>query len=174
MRKTIPVKEVMTKEVVTITPKDNIARAAKLMSSNRVGCLVVVQNRSPIGIVTERDILTKVVGLDLKPSKVLVGEVMSSPPVTIGPDVEVSEAAKLMSKHDIRRLPVINEGKLVGIVTASDLASVVPDMAEFADVPLPPSEEVSTSVCEVCGEVSSHLYEVNGKWVCESCKESME
>jgi predicted transcriptional regulator len=86
----------------------------------------------------------------------------------------VSEAARLMRKHDIRRLPVINEGKLVGIVTASDLASVVPEMAEFADFPLPPAEEVGTSVCEVCGEVSSHLYEVNGKWVCENCKDSME
>jgi len=174
MRKTIPVKEVMTKEVITISPKDSIAQAAKLMSSNRVGCLVVIQDKTPIGIITERDILTKVVGLDLKPSKVLVGEVMSSPPVTVNPDTSVSEAARLMRKHDIRRLPVVNEGKLVGIVTASDLASVIPDMAEYSDFPVPPAEEVGTSVCEVCGEFTTHLYEVNGRWVCESCKDSME
>jgi CBS domain-containing protein len=174
MRRTIPVKEVMTKEVVTVSPKDTIAKAAKLMSSHRVGCLVVIQDGSPIGVITERDILTKVVGLDLKPSKVLVGEVMSSPPITIGPEVSVTEAARLMKKHEIRRLPVVNEGKLVGIVTASDLASVIPEMAEFADFPVPSAEEVGTSVCEVCGQFTTHLYEVNGKWVCESCKDSME
>lgn len=174
MRRTIPVGEVMTKEVVTVSPKDTIAKAAKLMSSRRVGCLVVVQNNQPVGIITERDILTKVVGLDLRASKVLVAEVMSSPLVTVPPTMEVSEAAKLMAKKEIRRLPVVNEGKLVGIVTASDLASVVPDVTELADVPVPRMSEMETSVCEVCGEFSTHLFEVNGKWVCENCKDSME
>ncbi len=174
MRRTIPVHEVMTREVVTISPKDTIAKAAKLMSAKRVGCLVVVQSQKPIGILTERDILTKVVGLDLKASKVLVGEIMSTPPITITPEVDVTEAAKLMSKHNIRRLPVVNEGKLVGIVTSSDIASVLPEVKELNLMEVPPAEEMGTSVCEVCGQFTNDLYEVNGKWVCESCRDSMQ
>jgi len=76
-------------------------------------------------------------------------------------------------RNKIRRLPVIDRGRLIGIVTASDITAVSPDLIEvLPERPqLPPSEEIEESVCEVCGEVTASLHEVNGMWVCENCRD---
>ncbi len=171
--KTVPVKEIMTENVVTCTPNTNVAKAAKLMTEKGVGCVVVTRNRKPIGILTEQDILTKVVSADLKASRVKVGDIMSKRLITIEADSDVLEAAKLMTRHKIRRLPVVRNGVLAGIVTASDIASFSPDIAETVEHhEVLRIEEMERSVCEVCGEVKEGLREINGRWVCEDCAES--
>ena len=173
MKRVVLVRDAMTERVLTAGPRTSVARAAKLMSERGVGSIVIVKSRRPVGILTERDLLMKVVAEDLKASKVKVGEVMSSPVITVGPDADVVEAAKLMVKNRIRRLPVVEGGELVGIVTASDITAVAPELLSvLPERPeLPPREEIEESVCEVCGEVTSSLYEVNGMWVCENCRD---
>jgi CBS domain-containing protein len=171
--KTVPVREIMTENVVTCTPETHVAKAAKLMTEKGVGCVVVTKNRKPVGILTEQDILTKVVSADLKASRIKVGEIMSKKLITIEADSDVLEAARVMTKHKIRRLPVVRGGVLAGILTASDIASFSPGMAETIEHhEVLRGEEVSRSVCELCGEVKDRLREVNGMWVCEDCAES--
>ncbi|MCQ8898650.1 MAG: CBS domain-containing protein [Hadesarchaea archaeon] len=171
--KTVPVREIMTENVVTCTPETNVAKAARLMTEKGVGCVVVTRNRKPIGILTEQDILTKVVSADLKASRIKVGEIMSKKLITIEADSDVLEAARIMTRNKIRRLPVVKGGVLAGILTASDIASFSPGMAEAIEHhEVLREEEVSRSVCERCGEVKEGLRQVNGMWLCEDCAES--
>jgi CBS domain-containing protein len=114
------VKDIMTKSVITIDVNRSVFDAAQLMTAKGVGCLVVTDNVVPVGIVTERDFVRRIVAqcasLDTK-----VSEIMTKPIVTVDPDVSIKEAARLMSSNKIRRLPVLKQNKLVGIVVATDL-----------------------------------------------------
>jgi len=173
VKRSVPVKGAMTEKVLTVSPKTTVAKAAKLMSARGVGSIVIVKGKKPVGILTERDLLMKVVATDMRSSKVLVGKVMSSPVLTIGPEVDVTDAARTMIRNKIRRLPVMDRGRLVGIVTASDITAVSPELMEvLPERPQTPAPEViEESVCEVCGEVTGSLHEVNGMWVCENCRD---
>jgi CBS domain-containing protein len=113
------VKDIMTKNVITITTEKTVYQAAELMDSNKIGCLIVVQNQAPIGIVTERDIVRRIVAKKL-PYDVPVSEIMTRNIVSIDPDSSLKDAARLMSNNKIRRLPVVKQNNLVGIVVASD------------------------------------------------------
>ena len=164
----------MTEKVITATPNTTVARAAKIMAERGIGSIIIAKSRNPVGILTERDFLMKVVSMDLKPSKVRVGKIMSTPIITIDPDADVTEAAMTMVRNRIRRLPVVEQGKLVGILTTSDLTAISPRLAEMVTHPeVPVREEIEQSVCEICGEVRTTLYEVNGMWVCENCRDTM-
>ncbi len=111
---------IMTRNVKTITSDDTMEHAAELMKRHRIGCLVVVDKDKPIGIVTERDIAYKIVAEGKKRST-KVGEVMSTDLKTVPEDKPLTDTAKLMAAHIIRRLPVVKKGKLVGIVTIEDI-----------------------------------------------------
>jgi CBS domain-containing protein len=113
------VKDIMTKNVVSISVNSSVLEAAELMGSSQLGCLVVVDGEVPVGIVTERDVVRRVVAKKL-PLDAKVSEVMSKSLVTVDPDASLKEAARLMSSNKIRRLPVSKENKLVGIVVAAD------------------------------------------------------
>jgi CBS domain-containing protein len=114
------VKDVMTKNVVTIDVNKSVFEAAELMSAKGIGCLVVTDNAAPVGIVTERDFVKRIVAQRVS-SDVKVSEVMSKSLVTVDPDASIKEAARLMSTNKIRRLPVLKQNELVGIVVATDL-----------------------------------------------------
>ena len=111
--------DIMTKDVVSIGVDNSVFEAAVLMSSNLVGCLVILENEMPIGIVTERDFVRRVVAKKL-PLDTKVSGIMSKSLVTVDPDASLKEAARLMSTNKIRRLPVVKQNRLVGIVVAAD------------------------------------------------------
>jgi CBS domain-containing protein len=113
------VKDIMTKNVVSIGVNNSVIEAAELMGSNRVGCLVIMDGEVPIGIVTERDIVRRVVAKKM-PLDTKVSEIMSKSLITVDPDASLKEAARLMSSNKIRRLPVLKQNRLVGIVVAAD------------------------------------------------------
>ena len=113
------VKDIMTKDVVSIGVDNSVFEAAVLMGSNRVGCLVIMDGEVPIGIVTERDIVRRVAAKKL-PLDTKVSEIMSKSLITVDPDASLKEAARLMSTNKIRRLPVVKQNRLVGIVVAAD------------------------------------------------------
>lgn len=113
------VKEIMTKEVVTIDPNKTVFEAAELMSSKGVGCVIVVIKAFPVGIITERDIVRRIVAKRRSPD-VKITEIMTKTVITVDPDTSLKEAARTMSTNKIRRLPVLKSNKLVGIVVASD------------------------------------------------------
>ena len=115
------VKDFMTKDIITIDIQKTVLAAAMLMSEKMIGCLVVTDGKMPVGIVTERDFVRRVVARNLSPDMKL-SQIMSKPLITIDPDSSLRDAARLMLKNKIRRLPVKKENRLVGIVVASDFA----------------------------------------------------
>ena len=115
------VKDLMTKDVLTIDSNKTVIEAAALMSQNDVGDLVVMENNTPVGIVTERDFVRRVLALG-KSTKTRVSEVMSTPLKVIDPEAPIKEAARRMVNKGIRRLVVIKDNKLVGIITSTDFA----------------------------------------------------
>jgi CBS domain-containing protein len=95
---------------------------AKIMSKNNFGSTVVTSSKGKLlGIVTERDIITRLTALNRLPSEVKVAEVMSQPVITIAPDKDIKEAAKSMKEYGIRRLVVVEKGKITGIITSRDI-----------------------------------------------------
>lgn len=109
------VKDVM-KKIVVVDDDISVKEAAKIMSEKKLGCLIVVSKDEIKGIVTERDVLKNVDMLSEK-----VGKIMSKDVITISPDDSLDDAAKLMSEHEIKRLPVLKNEDLVGIITATDI-----------------------------------------------------
>jgi len=111
----------MTKNVVTIEAGKTVIEAAALMSENDIGDLVIMDNNVPVGIVTERDLVRRVLA-EGKSTDTKLSEVMTAPLKVIDPEAPIKEAARRMVNRRIRRLPVIKDNKLVGIITAADFA----------------------------------------------------
>jgi CBS domain-containing protein len=135
------VEEIMVSEVVTITPENTLYEAARIMGEKRIGSLIVMKYMTPVGIITERDLLREVVdkeialekdwlagGASIKEEK--VEKIMSYPLISISPKSSIKEAAQKMIEKKIRRLAVTDSGKLVGIVTSADLIRCLPETPE--------------------------------------------
>ncbi|MBL7206339.1 MAG: CBS domain-containing protein [Candidatus Aenigmarchaeota archaeon] len=116
-------KEAMNTNVKTIQPSSNIKRAAEQMTKYRIGSLIVVKSGKLVGIVTERDILQKVVAKNKNTVKTKVSDIMTKEVMLISPDLDIESASKIMKKHKIKKLPVIIDHHLVGILTATDIVS---------------------------------------------------
>lgn len=127
----VSVEDFMTKKVVTIESSKSVFEAARMLAERGVGSLVVVEQGKPVGIVTDRDVLTRAVvkGLDLK--KVSVCEIMSKPLITVRPESSILEAIALMDKHSIRRIPVVRGEEIVGIITSSDVGRASKILAPY-------------------------------------------
>jgi len=115
------VAEVMTPEVVTVEPSASIADAAKRMIEEEKGPLPVVEGDRPVGIVTDRDIIARVVAQGRDPNSVTVDEVATRELVTVGPDEDVDEAIGLMAAHQLDRILVVDGERLVGIISEADV-----------------------------------------------------
>ncbi|GCD83471.1 CBS domain-containing protein [Parageobacillus thermoglucosidasius] len=115
------VHEVMTTDVEYCTPVDNVYEAAVKMRDFNVGAIPIVDHGQLIGMITDRDLVVRGIAAK-RPGSTPVTEVMSDKLITIAPDASVQEAAKKMADHQIRRLPVVEHGRLVGIVSLGDLA----------------------------------------------------
>ena len=124
------VKEIMTKEVVTIDHNATVLDVCNKYSENRVGCLIVMNKDNPVGIVTERDIIEKIVRMGLSSKKTKVKEIMSSNLKMIHASAKVEEAAEVMKKNKIKKLPVLLNNKIAGIITVTDIANVLPDFSK--------------------------------------------
>ena len=123
-------KDLMTQDVVTTTPETSLDDAAKLMGEKHVGSLVVIKYKTPVGIVTERDLLSKVLALALFLPDEKIAEVMSYPLIGVSHTTRTKEVAQLMINSGSRLAVFNNTGTLIGIVTASDLIKSLPDVTE--------------------------------------------
>ncbi|HIH36437.1 MAG TPA: CBS domain-containing protein [Methanocellales archaeon] len=180
METKMSVREIMTREVITAEKDMKASEAGERMIKQKIGSLIVTEMGDPIGVVTERDLVLKIISKDMKPSSVTLKDIMTQPLITIEPDESVSEAARKMVRLNIRRLPVIENGKLVGIVTdtdmiavSSELSYILSDIIEMnrEHVSFQESKKLTQSICERCGGFSASLELVNGTLVCESCKD---
>jgi signal-transduction protein with cAMP-binding, CBS, and nucleotidyltransferase domain len=148
--------------------------------------IVVDKNGNAIGIVTERDLVVRVLAKNLAPSSVKAKDFMTTPLVTVEPEATVTDAARMMSKKDIRRLGVLYKGKLIGIVSSKDILDVVPELLEImqertriegaatAEEAEEKEESPLSGYCDRCGMYSENLLEVNGRFLCEDCRIEVE
>ena len=117
------VRELMNQSVVSITPGESASLAARLLARHQLGALPVCGEDGGLrGIVTDRDIVTRCVAAETDPHKVPVREIMSRNCAVISPEEDAAEAARLMGAGQVRRLPVLEDGKVVGMVSLGDLA----------------------------------------------------
>ncbi len=116
------VRDIMTKEIVTIDSEKSALEAAKVMSERGISSVFIVKDGNPVGIVSERDFIKKICAKELDVSKVKVDEIMSKILTTAAPDTPIEVAVQRMVNHKIRRLPIMDAGKIVGIITVTDLA----------------------------------------------------
>ena len=122
--------DIVRKKAITLNEDVPVSEAAKIMKTHGEGCVIVTRKDIPVGMLTERDVTWKVVGEGLDPKSVKIGEVMSSPLVTVDPDADLAEAAKIMERHRVRRLAVVKENKIFGVVKAVDIARHLEDYVD--------------------------------------------
>jgi CBS domain-containing protein len=143
-----PVSNFIMKELLMMDENETVVAAAKKMAKNGVGSLLATRKKEPIGIVTERDILNKVVAAEKNPNKTTLSEIMSSPIKTIDHSARVGDAISLMVKSGVRRLAVVKDGKIVGLISQKGLVS-----GEGSQKALLPELETHGSIrCPYCGE----------------------
>jgi CBS domain-containing protein len=116
------IRDLMVKKVTTLQAHASIYQAVKLMNKNKIGSLVIVRNGETVGILTERDLLSRVLEKCKNPKETHVFEAMTSHIITGTPDMEIPEATNLMFKNKIKKLPIVEGNKLVGMVTLTDIA----------------------------------------------------
>jgi CBS domain-containing protein len=174
------VRDVMSARVVTCAASNTVAEAAKKMRDEDVGSIVVLEGKKPVGIMTREDVTNHVAAENKLSSEVSVKSIMTSPVVTVSPDDTLSDAAKRMGKYGYERMPVKQLNKLVGFVSVRDILRVSPGMLDllkehFEKEQAPElNEEMNSGECELCGNFSEQLHNVNDRWVCDACKDEAE
>ncbi len=122
------VRDIMTRKVITVDADATVRNACKLMDKYDVGCLLVTKNNSAVGIVTERDVIRKVVKNGKDPEILTIKRIMTTPLVVISPEASVETVVDTMIKNRIKKLPVVSdENDLLGIVTATDIVTNCPE-----------------------------------------------
>ncbi len=182
LRPRMLVKDVMTSPVITISEEETVQEAALLMDKNDVGCIIVVdKEEKPTGIITERDMITRVLSKNTLPSKIKAKKVMTSPLLTIDPDENLTDAARKMSRLNVRRLGVMYKGNLAGLISSKDILAVTPELIEIIQErakiekePAPEEEEPEPvaleGYCDHCGRWSEALKEIDGRLLCDECQ----
>ncbi len=178
----MPVREIMTRDVATVDIKSDVSQLASKMLELEVGSVIITDKKLPVGIVTERDIVRKIVSMNKRPSDISIKELMTTPLITIPAKEDVTDAMHMMLKMQIRRLPVVENAKLVGIVTDMDLIAISAEMGNiFSDLikmhrekifSMETPQKINRGICEECGDNVDDLLLVNGKLLCESCREA--
>jgi len=117
------VRDIMTNQVITVTPGESVETAARMLTHYNIGILPVCSENGTLrGLVTDRDLVTRCLASNRNPSQTTVREIMTDSVMAVQPDMEVGVAAHLMGRQQVRRLPVVTEGKLCGMVSLGDLA----------------------------------------------------
>ena len=176
----ILVKDIMVKPL-TIDAKKNIKFIGELMRKTRRDAVIVVKNKKPIGIVTDSDLIKKIIAKNKKPSSIKVKAIMSRPLVTTKPGDTILEATRKMKRSNIKRLPVLDGGRLIGCLSLSDIARSSPEMIDLLEyklrmrsLPTEIRERFTSGICDSCANYSDDLKNISDKWLCETCREEAE
>ncbi len=174
------VKDIMSKPVLKIEENKTVKDAAKKIQESRRGFLVVVKGNKPVGVLSDSDIIGRVVAENLKSSNVKVKDAMTKYFVSISSDEDILTAVRKMKKGNVHRLPVIDEGKIVGVISLTDIARTSPEMLDLLEYRLkmketPPeiTEEHTAGICDSCDDYVEDVKRVNDKWLCEDCREDL-
>jgi signal-transduction protein with cAMP-binding, CBS, and nucleotidyltransferase domain len=174
----LKVKEVMNSPIITAFPDDDAASIARKMKKYEIGSVVVVNDNGDImGIVTDGDLIRKVVAEGMTPKEVKASGVMSSPVATIDGESDLAQAAREMRAKGVKRLVVLHNGKPTGVISMSDIINVFPEVLDVLSekARIMSGESVGhrryiSGFCDQCGRWSDYLVEVDGKFLCEECR----
>lgn len=177
----IKVGDIMTRNFIHVPENTNLYDCAKMMVKKRVGSLMIKEGGALKGIITEKDIIWAVVKKTKKDLKsILAKEIMKRKVVTIKPSADITEAVSRFKKKKIRRLPVVEQGKLIGLLTEKDVLKIDPDLFQMIAETIKIREETEKlkrkgmsskrveGICEECGEFAILLKE-DGQMICEDC-----
>jgi len=123
--------DIMVDKVITTTRHSTVEEAVRLMNEHEIGCLIVTDNKKPIGIITERDLLKRILAKSQDLKKIRVEEVMSTPLISVEPNVEIGDASRLMFQKSIKKMPIVKEEKLLGLVTLTDILRIQPQLIKM-------------------------------------------
>jgi CBS domain-containing protein len=184
LRTKMLVRDIMSSPVITIDEDETSNKAAVSMEKNDLGAVIVTNKAGKsIGIITERDLVIRVIAKNLKPDTIKGKEIMTTPLVTIEPEATISDAARRMTRLDIRRLGVIYKGNLLGIISSKDILGVMPELIETmveksrieGGSQTEEDEEVPLSgYCDRCSAYNENLKERNGQNICDECRVDLE
>ena len=122
------VRDIMKTDVVSMPASRSVQEAAKEMASRSISCIVITEQKKPIGIVTERDLVRRIIAKGKLPEDFELKDIMTKNPITVKPDASIVDAARMMKRNKIRRFPIIEKGFLVGIITETDILYGMNDM----------------------------------------------
>ena len=180
----VKVQEIMKKRVITTDPNKTITDAARIMTNNKVGSLIVTENGDEISDIVTLSDVTTIVAKNLDPNKMKISDLRKrglkrrDKLITVKPDDNILEVAKLMVKNGVKRVPVLEKGKLKGILADKEILIVSPELIEIMSEKMKNrvemvtgSEEIIPGICESCGVYSDELKHLHDRWLCQDCRE---
>jgi CBS domain-containing protein len=184
LRTKMLVKDVMSSPVLTTDEEVPSNKIANIMNENKLGCVIVTnKDGKPLGIITERDLVVRVLAKNLQPATVKAIDIMTTPLVTIDPEATISDAARRMSRLDVRRLGVLYRGDLIGLISSRDILGVMPELVEIiqertkmetAEEAAEAEETPQSGYCDRCESYSETLKDKNGQNLCDDCRIEVE
>jgi CBS domain-containing protein len=183
------VKDIMAVNVVTMPPDASVFQVSKAMSEMDIGSVIIADKDRPVGIITEADIVRRVIAEEKDTKATSASEIMSSPIIHVEPGTGLTDAMRVMAKSNIRRVVVLKNNSLAGIITSRDILRWSPELIDILVESLRlRNEETSRErsededdeliayggECSNCGEYSTDLVLEDDEYVCESCRESWE
>ena len=170
------VRDIMNSPVISASPQATIKDIATKMKEEKIGSIIILENEKAVGIITDWDIVSKAIVKDVKPSLVKASDIMEKLHTIEGED-GVTDAARALRQHNIKRLGVVYKDRLVGIISASDVIAVTPDLVDvISEKAALMRGEIGRSAgnvsgyCDECGEWSDLLQFNEGTFMCEECR----
>ncbi len=176
------VRDIMSVNVVTMSPDATVFEVATSMSKMDIGSIIITDKERPLGIITEADIVKRVIANERDVKTTAAREVMSSPIVHVEPGTALTEAMRVMARSNIRRVAVLKNDSLAGIITSRDLLRWSPELidilveslrlrSEGANQDAEDDEAIAYGgECDSCGEYSTELIDEDGEYLCQNCR----
>jgi len=168
----------MTTKPISVSSDATLQSCAKIMAKNHVGALVIKDSHQSKGLITEQDIVRKVIGKGINPLTKKVGDFMAKKLITISSDADIYEALIKMRDSNIRHLPVVEKGKMVGLLTLKDVLKIEPSLFdllvekfELREEKRKPIDRIiqREAICQACGAYVEDVKNVKGSLLCERC-----
>ncbi|MHA1862591.1 MAG: CBS domain-containing protein [Candidatus Thorarchaeota archaeon] len=181
------VRDIMAVNVVSMPPDASVFEVSKAMAKMDIGSVIIADKDRPLGIITESDIVRRVIVGEKDTKTTSASEIMSSPIIHVEPGTGLTEAMRIMAKSNIRRVAVLKNNTLAGIITSRDLLRWSPELIDILVESLRLKDEVASrdksedddliaygGECSSCGEYSTDLVLEDGEYLCGSCRENWE
>lgn len=183
MKTGIKIIDAMTSNPITVDSNTSLKDCSKLMAEHKIGGMLVTDpqdNKKLVGILTDQDIVRNVVGEGKNPLDLGVKDIMQTKIQSILPGEDIYFAIRKMGEENIRHLPVIKEGKLIGLITSKDTLKIEPSLFDYFVTKFELREEHSkplygggAGICESCGKLTNKLYSRKGSRVCKRCEDTI-